>query len=309
VYLVGVNRSGAEFMCVHGGGVWDGPVDDRAVAAIVAWRVNAVRVPLNEDCWLASSGYRQAVKDFVATLESYGLVPILDLHWTDGVWTGTGSQCPDATARCQKPMPDAGHAPAFWALVATTFEVDPAVVFDLFNEPFPGDTNTMSRARSWDCWLRGGAACPGLTYPAAGMQSLVDAIRLTGSRNLILVTGNSYGSDLSGWLSHRPADPASNLAAAWHSYDFGSCNQPACWGAQVAALENVVPVVALEIGESDCGHGYVDRLMPWLDTHTAGYLAWTWNVWDCRDGPALITDYTGTPTPYGLGVREHLLHR
>jgi hypothetical protein len=204
-------------------------------------------------------------------------------------------------------MPDTGHAPAFWASVARTFSADPAIIFDLFNEPFPGDTGVMSRSRSWDCWLRGEDACPGLTYPAAGMQTLLDAVRDTGATNLVLATGNSYGTDLSGWDSHRLDDPIHNLAAAWHSYDFGPCTQPGCWAAQITPL--TVPVLALEIGESDCGHGYVDRLMPWLDTHTAGYLAWTWNVWDCRDGPALITDYTGTPTPYGLGVREHLLHR
>jgi endoglucanase len=29
-------------------------------------------------------------------------------------------------------------------------------------------------------------------------------------------------------------------------------------------------------------------------------------VWDCKDGPALITDYNGTPTPFGVGFRNHL---
>jgi hypothetical protein len=50
--LLGINRSGSEYMCVGGWSVFDGPVDSTAIAAIKAWHVNAVRVPLNEDCWL-----------------------------------------------------------------------------------------------------------------------------------------------------------------------------------------------------------------------------------------------------------------
>ncbi|MGC9668713.1 cellulase family glycosylhydrolase [Planosporangium sp. 12N6] len=318
VTLVGVNRSGGEYMCVHGGGFWDGPVDDAAIAAIASWRVRAVRIPLNEDCWLATnqvperySGarYRQAVTSFVATLKAHGIVPVLDLQWTSGRWTGTASQCRDSHALCQKPMPDAAHAPAFWGSVADTFRADPVPVFDLFNEPYPSDLGVMSRARSWECWLHGGAACPGLSYPAAGMQSLVDAVRGAGATNLILVAGNSYAADLTGWLDHRPTDPTGNLGASWHSYDRNSCNDAGCWDRQVGPVAARVPVVALEIGEHDCAGGYVTSLMPWLDTHTAGYLAWTWNTWDCADGPALITDYAGTPTPFGAAVRQYLLTR
>src|ERR1051326_905324 len=50
VRLLGVNRSGGEFACVQNNGIWDGPMDDASVTAIASWRVNAVRVPLNEDC-------------------------------------------------------------------------------------------------------------------------------------------------------------------------------------------------------------------------------------------------------------------
>ncbi|MCW2640007.1 MAG: cellulose-binding protein [Dactylosporangium sp.] len=318
VQLVGVNRSGGEYMCVHGGGFWDGPVDDAAVAALTSWRVRAVRIPLNEDCWLATnevpaqySGarYRQAVTSFVATLEAHGIVPVLDLQWTAGRWVGKDSQCRNSTATCQKPMPDAEYAPAFWGSVADTFRADPTPVFDLFNEPYPSDLNVMSRKQSWQCWLHGGSACPGLPYPAAGMQSLVDAVRGAGSSNVVLVSGNSYAADLTEWLAHRPQDPRSNLGASWHSYNYNSCNRAECWDRQVGPLAAQVPVVALEIGEDDCRGDYVDSLMSWLDAHAAGYLAWTWNTWDCKDGPGLITDYAGTPTPFGAAVRRHLLSR
>ncbi len=310
VRLLGVNRSGGEFECVNGAGIWDGPVDQASVAAIASWRVRAVRVPLNEDCWLGSGkvsadAYRRAVTTYVGVLRAQGLVAILDLHWSGGAWTGKSSQCASATALCQKPMPDSTAA-TFWASVAETFRDDRSVVFDLFNEPFPNATGTMSAAQSWDCWLRGGSACPGLSYPAAGMQQLVDAIRGTGARNVILVSGNGYANDLSGWLGHRPADPTGNLGAAWHSYSYDSCTGAACWSRQVEQVASAVPVVALEIGETDCGRGYVEPLMDWLDERAIGYLGWTWNTWDCAEGPALISDYSGTPTVYGEALKSRL---
>jgi endoglucanase len=67
-----------------------------------------------------------------------------------------------------------------------------------------------------------------------------------------------------------------------------------------------VPVVTGELGEDDCAHGFIDEYMGWADAHGVSYLGWAWNVWDCKTGPALITDYAGTPTPYRVGLRDHL---
>jgi hypothetical protein len=47
--------------------------------------------------------------------------------------------------------------------------------------------------------------------------------------------------------------------------------------------------------------------MDWADANEISYLGWTWNVWDCNNGPALISDYDGTPTAFGVGVRDHFL--
>jgi hypothetical protein len=318
VDLLGVNRSGGEFMCVQRGGIWDGPVDDAALDAMRPWGILAVRVPLNEDCWLGggagrprSSGavYRRAVAVLVARLEAHGLTPILDLHWTDGAWTGRESQCRGAQATCQKPVPDAPRAVPFWRSVAQTFRSDRSVVFDLFNEPYPGDIGVVSKGQSWSCWRDGGAACGDLPYPAAGMQQMLDAVRSTGARSVTLVSGNSWSRDLTGWLDHAPHDPTGNLAAAWHWYDDGSCMSESCWQRQVGPVAARVPVLATEIGERDCSSVFVDPLMTWLDQHGVGYLGWTWNTWDCGDGPALIANYDGTPTDFGLGVRDHLRSR
>jgi hypothetical protein len=315
---LGVNRSGGEFACVQGKGIWDGPVDEASIEAIASWHVNTVRVALNEDCWLgvpglpaSSSGaaYRQAVRVYLARLQAHGIVPILELHWSGGRWAGRESHCGSAAAMCQKPMPDAERSSEFWSSVAGTFRDDQSVMFDLFNEPYPDSTGTMAGDQSWTCWRDGGAACAGLPYPAAGVQPLVDAVRHTGAGNVIFASGNGYAGDLSRWLEFRPTDPTGNLAAAWHTYDYGTCNNTDCWERQVTAVAAQVPVVATEIGETDCRTGYVTAVMDWLDSHDIGYLGWTWNVWDCSAGPALITDYRGTPTAYGKAIRDHLRSR
>ena len=50
----------------------------------------------------------------------------------------------------------------------------------------------------------------------------------------------------------------------------------------------------------------VDQVMKWFDDRGLSYLGWTWNTWDCSAGPSLISDYAGTPTAYGIGLRDHL---
>ncbi|MDX3577086.1 cellulose binding domain-containing protein [Streptomyces sp. FL07-04A] len=311
--LLGVNRSGGEFMCVQGRGIWDGPVDDAAVAAIAAWHVDAVRIPLNEECWLGLSNidpayrgatYVNAVKDLVARVKAHGMTPIVELHWTYGQYTGNSAGCSDVHASCQKPMPDMQYSPAFWTSVANAFKNDTAVVFDLFNEPYP-DRATATTAQAWQCW-RDGGTCPGIGYEVAGMQDLVDSVRATGARNVILAGGLAYSNDLGQWLTRKPTDPTGNLAAAYHVYNFNSCADESCWNSTLAPVAAQVPLVAGEIGENTCSHGFVDRVMKWFDDRGLSYLGWTWNAWDCSTGPSLISAYDGTPTAYGSGLRDHL---
>jgi len=118
VRLLGVNRSGGEYACVQGHPPMAGPDGRRAIAAMTAWGINAVRVPLNEHCWLGINGaptgyskshYRAAIRHYVGRLHRAGLFVVLDLHWN----------APGTTrAHGQQPMADLDHAPAFWKSVA-----------------------------------------------------------------------------------------------------------------------------------------------------------------------------------------------
>jgi hypothetical protein len=313
--LLGVNRASAEFACVQGKGMWDSPTPDQAsVDAMKAWNIHAVRIPLNEDCWLGTFGtpsgttYQQAVKAYVDLLVASGINPIVEMHWNHGVYTGTASACADANATCQKPMPDAQYAPTFWTQVANMFKGSNAVIFDLFNEPYPDAANNWSdMTAAWTC-LRDGGTCTGISYQVAGMQSLVNTVRATGATNVIMIPGLTWTNDLTQWLAYKPADPAGNLMASWHSYNFNACVTVSCWDSQIGTVAAQVPVTAGEIGQNTCAHEYIDQLMAWADAHGVGYLAWTWNPWGCSQGNVLINDYTGTPTStFGEGFKAHLL--
>ena len=313
VVLHGVDRSGAEYACVQGWGFFDGPVDEASILAMKTWtHITAVRVPLNEACWNAESyvnaayagaNYISAVKNYVNLLNANGIVAILDLHWTDGLYTGNSAGCSSAQATCQKPMPDAAEAIPFWTSVASTFKGDNAVVFDLFNEPYAsratGDTTT-----GWQCWLNGGT-CTGIGYPVAGMQSMVNAVRSTSATNVLMLGGEEYSNDLSQWLTYEPTDPDADLVASWHSYSNNTCDTQTCWTSQVAPVIAKVPVVVGEMGEGDCSGTYIDPLTTWLNSQNTGYLAWTWDAWGgCSN--ILITDYTGNPTGFGAAYKAIL---
>jgi aryl-phospho-beta-D-glucosidase BglC (GH1 family) len=322
VVLHGVDRSGTEYECVQGNGIFDGPNDQASITAMKNWGVNAVRVPLNEACWNAESyvnsayagaSYQSAIKAYVNLLNANGIVAILDLHWTDGAYTGPSSGCSSAEAVCQKPMPDAAEAVPFWTSVAQAFKGNDAVIFDLFNEPYASRA-TGSATTGWQCWLNGGT-CAGISYQVAGMQSLVNAVRSTGASNVIMLGGEEYANDLGtpgsasdpSILNYLPTDPDHNLAVSWHSYNFNTCSSQSCWTSEVAPVAAQVPVVAGEIGENDCADGYVGPLMSWMDSEGISYLAWAWNAdFNCSSGPGLITDYNGDPTGYGAGVESHL---
>jgi endoglucanase len=311
VRLLGVNRSGTQYACVEGDGVFDGPSDEASVAAIASWGATAVRVSLNEQCWLGinglpvsvtAEGYRAAVTAFVDRLNAAGMYVVLDLHWN----------APGSTkADDQQPMADRDHAPAFWSSVATAFKDHPAVLFDLYNEPYPDDNRDTDAA--WRC-VRDGGTCPGVGFTAAGSQEMLDAVRDTGATNVVLVGGPQYAGTLSQWADYQPHDPAGQLAASVHVYygtpadpEWSPCYRSDCWSRTIEPVAATTPVVIGELGEHDCASGLLMPLLQWADAHELSYLAWSWITGDCAKEPALVSRYDGTPSGAGAGYRAHLL--
>jgi len=325
--LRGFNHSGAEYSCIEGDGFFDTPdgeaPSEKIVGAMREWgHANAVRVPLNEQCWLglpaapaafAGEKYRAAVRDFVRRLNAYGFVAVLDLH---------RSAPAGGVSRQQEQMPDRDHSPEFWRSVATTFRTG-AVVFDLFNEPFPyAETNSD---RAWDCWRNGctlTSVNTGQPYEAAGLNELVAAIRGTGSRTVLLAGGIHWAESLTRWLDYRPDDPAGQLAASFHAYSFNEyCASDDCYDADLRPILDQVPLLAGEVGptlkidatkvDDDCppksvrSRGWARDTLDWLDDHGASWTGWSWNPWgDCW---SLVKGWGGEPTPaWGKELRRRL---
>ena len=168
IQLRGVSHSGSEYSCVQKKGIIEGPYDSAAVAGIKSWGNTIVRIPLNEDCWLGVNGvpsqwaganYQKVIHDYVKAITDGGLIAILDLHWTaDG----------STLATKQDPMPDASHAIEFWTDVATQFANNTDVMFEIFNEPFPGQGSPQTE--DWVCWRNGTCSgSTGVSFQAAGM--------------------------------------------------------------------------------------------------------------------------------------------
>jgi hypothetical protein len=123
-------------------------------------------------------------------------------------------------------------------------------------------------------------------------------------------------------MAHAPAD--SNLAPAWHVYNFNGCRTTSCWEGAPAAVAANLPIVVTELGEDDCAGAFVEPFMQWLDGRGLGYLAWSWNAApSCIPATAmtattprssgrpwpLVADYgSGTPTgDYAQAVHDHLV--
>lgn len=302
VRLLGVNRSGTEYKCAEEDGFFEGPSDDASIAAMKSWHINVVRVPLNESCWLglggipeefSGSAYRAAIKGYVERLEAAGLYVILDLHWAAPGSNRAGGIIP---------MPDADHALDFWRSVASEYKEDRALIFDLYNEPRPGI--------DWSCWERGCEVEDPYfgRYQVTGFDQMVETVRSTGAQQPLMIPGRNWAQTMSGWLAHVPADPLHAIVAVNHTYfQFSDCKK----GCK-KTLENIhrtYPVVTGEFGQSNCRDGYSVSYMRWADKADIGYLGWAWDAgpeWTCTGGPSLISDYAGTPTAYGMGLRDHL---
>jgi endoglucanase len=318
----GVNWPSFEYACSDGYGYSNSASADKVgpttagAALIASWHINTVRLPLNQDCWLGddglprfgkASGYRAAVRRWVATLHQAGLAVVLDLHWS-----GPAGVVADG----QRAMPD-DRSDDFWSSVARTFKKDRSVIFDVFNEPYSryDASGALVFDLTWGCWRAGGCAAPrtgdrqaldGGTFTAIGMSALVDAIRATGAKQPIMLGGIDYASDLRAWLANRPGDK--QVVASFHNYGGHLCHNVACWDEVIQPIAAEAPVVTGEFGETDCATS-PKTFMDWADRHGVGYLMWAW--WVLPDSAcsslAVIADVKGTArAPNGTALKAQL---
>ena len=305
VRLRGVNTAGLEWSS-NG----EGRILVTVKTAIEDWHVDHIRLPLAQDRWFGKApeqkddgaGYRMLVKQVVDLCAGHGVYVIVDLHWSDaGEW---------GKSIGQHVMPDQNSV-TFWKDVAQTYKNHPAVLFDLYNEP---------HHVSWDVWLKGGKVTektskknPETTYEAVGMQTLLDTVRATGARNVVIAGGLDWAYDMSGFLDGKQlSDPEGNGAIyANHAYPFKG-DSVARWVAKMEKAAKTLPVIVSEFGGGAGGKPapadgdpWVRQVLQALHDHD-----WSWTAWDLhpKAGPTLISDWNYTPTPeFGVWVKHALL--
>jgi hypothetical protein len=317
VQIVGTNISGLETgmpsrwpqFADAGRGFWSD------VRKFDSHPLNTVRLPLNEASWLnytcvdpgsgaagnfyaAAKGggfapdpkgeYQSIVRRAVSEATAAGLYVILDLHWAAPNNAAGQPLCPIG----QPAYADADHAPTFWKQVADAFKDNPAVMFELFNEPFGSNVynnwveGTDRPGRDALTLRDGGDYAPFLVqnnksssiekydfhWRVAGMQNLVDAVRSTGATNVILSSPIGWAGEIQTWLSSMPSDPAHQLAVAWHVYGYNKGTAP-----PLSVLSAGYPIVITETYGLNAIGGY-----QWAASQNIGYLWWGWGDWDGR---------------------------
>src|SRR5664279_6237774 len=141
VRLRGVNCASLEWSADG-----DGHILQTVQVAVVQWHANLIRLPLAQDRWFGKApeqkdggrGYRALVSQLVELCAANNAYILLDLHWSDaGRWGQNIGQ---------HNLPDQNSI-TFWKDLAPVYRDNPAVLFDLYNEP----------ARiNWDQWFKGG---------------------------------------------------------------------------------------------------------------------------------------------------------
>ena len=143
------------------------------------------------------------------------------------------------------------------------------------------------------------------------MQELLDIVRATGARNLVVAGGLDWSYDLSGILDGRQLnDPTGQgVIYANHAYPFKG-DTVAQWLAKMEKATEVLPVIVSEFGsDPDGGKGltgaeWVRQVVDILQSH-----AWDYTAWDLHPaaGPKLIQGWDYTPTEhFGVPVKQAL---
>lgn len=276
------------------------------------WHANVIRLPVNEHFWFAKESYqkgdpqpyRTLVDQAVQLCAAKGAYLVIDLH------------------RFRAPTQE--HVD-FWKDVAERYKNNPAVLFELFNEPHD---------ISWDIWKNGGTVTDKpkadsdvvsensealRQFNTPGMQALIDTVRQTGARNIVIVGGLDWSYDLSGIVNGYALDDrgGNGIVYSTHIYPWKS-------GWQKHFLDTAARY-PLFIGEVGCPEKWEDfpfipqsqrkeNLGPgstWandvLGMIQQYRLNWTGFSFHPRSGPPILKDWSYAPTEFwGVFVKKAL---
>ncbi|PQO33187.1 glycoside hydrolase family 5 [Blastopirellula marina] len=293
VWLQGVNAGGLETL----------PQDKQqiksTVVAIDEWKANCVRVPIKDEFWYGQSPYqndggkeyRETIDRIVNLAANRGAYVVLDLH------------------RYRAPKQEYAD---FWKDCATVYKNHPVVLFDLLNEP---------HGITWEVWRNGGFVgtksgtdesafldeedkTKNQGFESIGMQALVDAVRSTGAKNIVIAGGLAWCNDLTGIAEgYALDDPTGNgIMYSWHTYHWHTD-----WEKRVLPAAAKYPIFLGEVGADikkmdfipaeaqEDPYTWVPDMLGFIQKH---HIHWTGWCFHPKASPIMISDWKYTPTPF-----------
>jgi hypothetical protein len=302
VLLKGVNRSGLEYSAPgEKGFLAAAGIDQVQIRQIVEnWGSNILRVPFNQDWAMNGCGgqpaetYLSAIDQMIDWAASAGCYTLLDLQWLDA-HTAYG-HLHDGSPNFVAPLPNQLSL-ELWPMLANRYRDEPAVLFDVFNEPHnrldddPHALNLVAndgtlyeadqfdvRAEEWLPWAR----------------KLVEVIRGAHPQSLIWVPGVDWAYDLRGIELD-----AENIVYSAHVYP----NRLRWhWRSRFGYVGVDRPLFLGEFGGGSGDLEWGERLLGFLEDKCCGWTAWSW-----ADHPRLVENAQRgdhRPTLFGDFVRR-----
>ncbi len=304
--LRGVNRSGLEYSTPRESGSFltAAAMTQREIEEIVSgWGCNIVRLPFNQDWVLrgcrghSAEAYRQRPLDqAIEWIASCGAYALLDLQWISAE-TAYG-YLTDGSPNYVAPLPNPDTIDAWWIL-AHRYLDEPAVVFDLFNEPhdrLADDPHPLWRIDVNGAMREADEYRVGPDHWTPWAKKLIDVIHAAHPRALLWVSGVNWGYDLRGVRINGP-----NVVYSAHVYPGRPYWE---WHDRFGFAGLDTP---LFIGEWGGGDGDVEwgaRLLSFVQGRCCGWTAWSWS-----DRPHLVRNAQAgeyTATPFGEFVRSEI---
>jgi hypothetical protein len=276
--------------------------------AVDDWHANVIRLPVMDSFWFGkgrgdqpsndADAYRKLVDDAIKMASVRGAYIVLDLHR----FLTPDQSCID-----------------FWKDAAARYKDNPAVLFDIFNEPH--DT-------SWEVWQKGGPVDVKekggtTTVQGVGMQALVDAVRGTGAKNIIVAGGLGYAYDLTGVLKgYALEDKGGNgIMYATHFYNWHKD-----WSAHFMAVAAKYPVLIGETGadvkkmsfipanQQEDPSTWVPDLLGFIQKNHLNWTGWSFYTGATPGMLSDLTNYTpnsfwGEPVKEALNGKQYTMQR
>ena len=265
--------------------------------------MNVIRLPIawervqHQLYGALTQDYVDHMMDYINSATAAGFVVILDLHnynrYATNAYDSQGNQIYSYT---QHTLYDGiltlDHLRNVWVKLATLVLGNPKVILNLMNESHDFD-------RTSNEWF-------------ADINTLISAIRATGSRHLILVP-NSRSSDVDYWFTWAPnggdldadaalavTDPVNNYAYDMHAYQEApdSCSSYRDLIVDVTnwATTNHKKLFLSELGVADnayYGPCAISYLLSYMNSHNDVWIGWT--PWDL-DPYNITIDHTADNT-------------